>query len=355
MEEILGNSDQYLHLYPDCIAVKGASRFSICDTTRGTVTTFDACYYPLLEALSSRTLGAILDGLAGSEERNNLIEFIAVIVSYEMVYFACGPAIFDQMKWKWDYPGVIQNAIVDVGHSKHNFRKIFEELDKLGCQFVQIRTFSDLLSIADLEQILLFARDKSIESLEVILKYNPSAVEMDYVRFAENQPMLVSIVVHSSPEDRSVPVYGGEQFGKEVQRAIVFVTEKIGSERHCGLISVSSLSAPSSSNVSEAMLFNGCLNRKVSVDTLGNIKNCPSMLTSYGRIDDVTLGAAVATNGFTDWWLINKDQIDTCKDCEFRYVCSDCRAYVDSPDHRLSKPLKCGYRPLFCYLVGVES
>ena len=48
---------------------------------------------------------------------------------------------------------------------------------------------------------------------------------------------------------------------------------------------------------------------------------------------------------FKDKWNIAKDQIKICKDCEFRYSCSDCRAYLEIPDDIYSKPLKCGYNP----------
>jgi hypothetical protein len=34
-----------------------------------------------------------------------------------------------------------------------------------------------------------------------------------------------------------------------------------------------------------------------------------------------------------------------CKDCEFRYICTDCRAYLEDPYNEYSKPLKCGYDP----------
>ncbi len=30
---------------------------------------------------------------------------------------------------------------------------------------------------------------------------------------------------------------------------------------------------------------------------------------------------------------------------EFRYICTDYRAYVEDPEDILSKPLKCGYNP----------
>jgi len=42
---------------------------------------------------------------------------------------------------------------------------------------------------------------------------------------------------------------------------------------------------------------------------------------------------------------VTKDSVKVCKDCEFRMVCSDCRAYLEIPDDILSKTLKCGYNP----------
>ena len=42
---------------------------------------------------------------------------------------------------------------------------------------------------------------------------------------------------------------------------------------------------------------------------------------------------------------INKDLIDVCKDCEFRYICTDCRAYIQDKNNIYSKPAKCNYDP----------
>ena len=60
------------------------------------------------------------------------------------------------------------------------------------------------------------------------------------------------------------------------------------------------------------------------------------------------MNLAINSDGFKDKWRITKDQIEICKDCEFRYVCSDCRAYVENPEDIYSKPLKCGYNPYTC-------
>ena len=91
-------------------------------------------------------------------------------------------------------------------------------------------------------------------------------------------------------------------------------------------------------------MFNGCLNRKISIDETGKVKNCPSMTKEFGHINDTSLTTIAHDKDFQKPWNINKDSIDTCKDCEYRYICTDCRAYTtDGGLH--SKPAKCQYDP----------
>ncbi|MNX99984.1 hypothetical protein D3C86_1324620 [compost metagenome] len=53
----------------------------------------------------------------------------------------------------------------------------------------------------------------------------------------------------------------------------------------------------------------------------------------------------MADPAFKEHWFTKKDDIAVCRDCEFRYVCTDCRAYVEDPADAYAKPLKCGYDP----------
>jgi len=68
-----------------------------------------------------------------------------------------------------------------------------------------------------------------------------------------------------------------------------------------------------------------------SLQYLRNIKNCPSMKESFGNIKDTTLEEALNKHGFKKYWNIKKDDVTKCKDCEFRYICTDCRAYIADP------------------------
>ena len=69
------------------------------------------------------------------------------------------------------------------------------------------------------------------------------------------------------------------------------------------------------------------------------------MKESYGNIRHTTLREALEHPGFKKYWNITKDQIEVCKECEFRYICTDCRAFLKSKEDLYSKPLKCSYDP----------
>lgn len=113
---------------------------------------------------------------------------------------------------------------------------------------------------------------------------------------------------------------------------------------HCGLVAKNNFYL-NQTLIKISLSHNSCLFKKISIDTESNIKNCPSMPQSFGRIKDTTLEEVLNHPDFKKYWNINKDKIHVCKDCEFRYICTDCRAYVEDPEDIYSKPLKCGYNP----------
>jgi SPASM domain peptide maturase of grasp-with-spasm system len=94
----------------------------------------------------------------------------------------------------------------------------------------------------------------------------------------------------------------------------------------------------------ESKLYNNCLNRKLGIDIHGNIKNCTALNKSYGNLKDSNLIEIVSSLEFQKLWLIKKDDIMVCKDCEFRYMCSDCRAFTENND-LYGKPKYCRYNP----------
>jgi len=135
---------------------------------------------------------------------------------------------------------------------------------------------------------------------------------------------------------------------------VQFVSYNYTNKNYCGAIKTEFFS-PNQPHFTESQHYNTCLNRKICIDVNGEIKNCPAMSRSFGNIKDSTLEEALNKPGFKDLWGIRKDDIDVCKDCEFRYMCTDCRTFIKDPGNFYSQPAKCPYNPYIAKWEGEEG
>ena len=53
----------------------------------------------------------------------------------------------------------------------------------------------------------------------------------------------------------------------------------------------------------------------------------------------------VSSKEFQSLCNLKKEGVKVCQDCEYRYVCTDCKAFIKNPEDLYSKPLKCGSNP----------
>ncbi|MEI6950347.1 grasp-with-spasm system SPASM domain peptide maturase [Paraflavisolibacter sp. H34] len=337
----------HLQLYADCRPVRGAVRSAVYDLTRNELVFFPTAYFDVLQYLTGGPLAPLLEDLESGEEKEAVEDFIRYLQQNDLVHFVKDSSLFPPLEEAWEVPACIQNALIDVDAVCPDFEALFRQLDELGCPYVQIRCFSNLLGPEDLRRLLASAKHRSIQSVELLLPYDAALPDETLVQLVEDEPIICGLTVHSAPEERLLTVdYGCDEVaGRYITKAIPFITQAIDTHRHCGLMSEKHLNAPTVANFFEAQKFNGCLNRKIAVDVFGEIKNCPSMAHSFGNIRDTELRQAVGQEAFRRSWTMAKDSIRTCRDCEFRYACSDCRAYVEDPSDPYSKPLKCGYDP----------
>lgn len=350
--DLTAHQGDHLRLFADCVPVRGVRRSAIYDLTRGELHLFPTEYFAVLEWLTSRPVAALLDELASTapEPRSHstkLEEFVQFLLDNELVMFTSDPLRFPQIDTTWDYPGEVQSAIIDVDARVHDFRLILSQLDALGCQFLQLRGFSSLLTLDLCREILAFAKDTSITSVELILRYDPGVPADQITGFMRAEPLVTSLTLHSAPERTQLVASMAELASDTpaLERMVTLTPQVIDTASHCGLITQEYLSPPTVATYAELRHFNGCLNRKISVDDEGNIRNCPSMGRSFGQAVSTRLAEVIEKKEFRAAWTVSKDSIDVCSGCEFRYVCTDCRAYLEQPSNPHSKPLKCGYNP----------
>jgi len=176
-----------------------------------------------------------------------------------------------------------------------------------------------------------------LRSIDVLLKWTPEHVPDSLRDLIRRHRRIQQVFIHSAPENR---IY--KEFVDSAN--LVYATQEITSHEHCGQVRPGYFT-PGISFFLESLHFNSCLNRKVSVDARGEIRNCPSMAASFGNANATRIRSAVMDEKFRELWEVNKDQVEVCRDCEFRYICPDCRAWVRLSEEKFAKPSKCGYDP----------
>lgn len=337
------NFKSYFKLFSCCIPVRGSKRSLICDIQREEINFIPNDLFELLNKFEIYTIENILDYYEEGD-KETIIEYFEFLLEKEYI-FLCDTIkelkCFPNIDMTWQRPSLITNSVIDIKNYDLIFIKdILNELDSFNCKDIQIRLFN-FFELQFFDECLKYIFESRIKSIEIVAAYNPENKEYLYVDLCRKHLRINNIKLYSSPFSKII------KCDFHAQTTIEFYENNLIGSLDCGKISPlyfrSNLSL-----FTEAQLHNTCLNRKIAIDVDGNIKNCPSMPHSYGNIKDTTLQEALEHPDFKKYWNINKDQIEVCKDCEFRYICTDCRAYIEDPHNLYSKPLKCGYNPYTC-------
>lgn len=329
--------NKIFNLFANCKLVKGATRAIIFDLQRGKMYPIPLSLYSILKMQGKSTWNKMIETLK-IEDKETIEEYFQFLVDEDLIFFNDNPDLFPNISDEWDEPYELTNCILDFNSiDEQKIDMITKAIGTVRIKALQIRIYKST-SNEKLNFLLNRIMPRGLESIELIMRFSNDINEKELIDICSNNPYIFTITVFDSPSQKYLN-NGFNHFGQ-----IFFVTEKINSEKCCGKISPNFFTV-NLKTFMEAQKYNSCLNRKISVDTDGNIKNCPSMKESFGHIGHSTFEEILSDTMFSKYWNIHKDLIKTCEQCEFRYVCTDCRAYIDDPDELLSKPLKCGYDP----------
>jgi SPASM domain peptide maturase of grasp-with-spasm system len=326
-------------IYTDCIPVKGHARSTICDLTRKRFVFIPNALYDIITLHKGKTIKAV-KAAYNNQYDATIDEYFSYLLNEEMVFFTDSSDAFPDIDIStWDEPHTILQCIIDINHEVDYIDvNLVKSLEILECQSLQLRCFHTI-SIAFISKTLDLFEKTCIENIEIILPYQQEIPFSDYEKLSNRFYRLSRLILTNAPTDEHKSVAGKNTMGH-----IIFAKSTVSSHQCCGMIAPKYFSV-NLKLFSESQKYNTCLNRKISIDSNGFIRNCPSMKQHFGHIKNTDLTEALAKKGFKSYWKINKDKIKVCQDCEFRHICSDCRAYTEVPEDKYSKPLKCGYNP----------
>ena len=93
---------------------------------------------------------------------------------------------------------------------------------------------------------------------------------------------------------------------------------------------------------------NSCYQGKINIECNGRVTPCimsGGLLSKEYNIKDYTINEILDKYLIPEFWSISKDFIDICKDCEYRYVCKDCRPVNGEACNKYAKGNNCSYNP----------
>lgn len=330
-------------LYANCIITQGISRSIICDTQNRRFYLVPNSMVNLFDEKSIVNFTELMKS-ASTEEQEILIEYKEYLLENNLIFPIEKSEIdlFPNLPLAFHFPSQISNAIIDIKNEMIDWSKLAIELDNLNCLHIQLRFF-EKVERKEIEEILNTFAKSLTHSIDIVLQYNESFI---------NDISTLDLLIKTFPKIRTIVLFGADKNEIIISPenglgGIRTTKENITNELSCGLVAFD-LFVINIPHYTESLAHNTCLNRKIAIDTKGNIKNCPSMKENFGNIRNTTLEEALNKPGFKKYWNITKDEITKCKDCEFRHVCTDCRAYLENPEDIYSAPLNCGYDPYTC-------
>ncbi|MBT2623784.1 grasp-with-spasm system SPASM domain peptide maturase [Chryseobacterium sp. ISL-6] len=330
----------YFNLFSNILITKGVHRILVTDLQREKTELFPLEFNEVIDELKEKSIEDTIKSY-DLESQEFVKEYIEILLNDEYGFITKGDWDSNFPPYSFDYsvPNEITNAYLEVD-DLHILSKVNQSLSNFGTEHIVI-LYNKSLSIESIQYIEDVFKNTTVTSVEIFSEYSEIFNE-DFFEIIESLCCRIYNFVFYSC--KKVPFKPKDKY----KFTINFTKEQI-KLNSCGKVDLKYFNT-NLPKVLEAINYNSCLYKKIGIDIHGNIKSCPAMSQSFGNVKSTTLEEALRQKDFKKYWHLNKDEIEICKDCEFRYICTDCRAYTEQTHTNkegldVSKPLKCGYDP----------
>ena len=326
----------YFRFWSNCILIKGYSKSILYDMFRCRSVNVSSFFYNCYERYANIPVRDIA-GDYSFMERRGYLKMIDYFIKNDFGILVDDVDTLPPISMEYDTPYLATNVIVET-NSDIYFNRLIQILNILSYEKIQALQINDYghLSLQQFQQISESLRSSSIEAVHIYSRYSESYTQKQ-LSFMHDNRRLRQITLMESPIDKKMD---DDSF---VQGTVLFVRNVIDYS-NCGNIGKKYF-VTAQPFIIEAHTCNTCLNRKVCINIDGEVKNCPLMSESYGNIFQQPIRVIVEKDDFKKKWYLNKTMIDVCKDCEYRYFCTDCRHFVKDKKNIYSQPAKCNYNP----------
>lgn len=330
----------YFNLFSNILITKGATRILISDLQRNVSELYPLELYEMIEEMKNHSLEDILQDY-DDESRPIVQEYINLLLEKEYGFVTENDwdRNFPPLSYEYHEPSAITNLFIEM-EDIELLKKIKPSVENLGIKHLVIYSLKPL-TINEFIEIDDTFKTSVLSGIEVFSPFHQETNLSFIQALQKNTVRIYSLIFYNC----SNPPFKAKD---EYRFSLNFLKDDLKISA-CGKVELKYFNT-NLPKVLEAINHNSCLYKKMGIDRNGTIKNCPLMVESFGNIHNHSLEEAIAQPDFKKYWDLTKDNIEVCRDCEFRYVCTDCRAYTENAEKskeslNVSKPLKCGYNP----------
>ncbi|BAP30172.1 uncharacterized protein CHSO_1135 [Chryseobacterium sp. StRB126] len=331
---------RYFNIFSTILITKGANRILVSDLQRNTSELYPLEFYDLIEELKKNSIEEILETY-DKESQDIVLQYLDILLENEYGFITENDwdLNFPALSYEYSEPNRINDLFIEI-EDISLLKRLKNSIENLEIRNLVIYS-SKPLPLEELISIDYTFTSSVLAGIEIISPFHSEIDHSLIQKLDHATERIYSLIFYQSPKK---PFKTKNEFKFNLN----FVKEPIKISS-CGKVDMKYFNT-NLPKVLEAINYNSCLHKKIGIDIEGNIKNCPLMPESFGNIYNSSLEEALEQPGFKKYWNITKDSIEGCKDCEFRYICTDCRAYTErshyTPENLdISKPLKCGYNP----------
>lgn len=334
----------YFVLSSSCIMTKGYRRTLIQDFVRNYADFISNEYYELCILLDRHKIFEIMEKV-DEKSHAHFSEFVDFMLEKEYAFLTEDISLFPPISTKLnDSFQQITDAIIEIDE-KHTdidiVKNFLGELNSVRCRDLQIRLFS-FSGFSSLKKIAELIQYYELNYVEIHIDNSSAVAYEECCKILFEYAQISNIFLYDAPISFAKDYYERGEGNVDIQLgSVIYIEDKLDSNK-CGMVNKYCQVYGNRRFFLMSKDYNSCLFKKVSLDRNGMVKNCPSLPETY----DLSLGLSniVESQNFRKYWKIKKDEIDVCKDCEFRYNCLDCRAHTMNGNIH-SKPASCKYNP----------
>ncbi len=340
MNTTLQCDDSHFLLFASCPTVKGPTQSLIVDLQRNQFKYIPNLLYEILQLTPQLTVGQIKQQFDG-EENEGIDTYFQALADEQLGFFTNDPDSFPPIDWIHEYPGIISNAIIEYkASSPYNLKDVISQIDSLHCRLIQIRLF-DIDSERVLKDIIQQLHGSFFTLAEIYLPHQPSLTLENVSASLIEEHRIYPLVIYNCSEPSFLEKI--EEQTNFVKSRLIVTKENLQAGKMEDSINLESFTV-NLEFFTEAQNYNTGLNQKVCVDADGNIKNHFSHNSSFGNVSKDNIADIIQEKSFQNQWFVKNDMIEICRDCEYRYICTD-NTSIQLTEDGYKKSKACNYNP----------